>query len=1067
MPVSLINRDNVTDNPTLHLDLARSVTTAVVGGTTYLFAAGWNDDGISVFSVAEDGTLANVDNVTDNATLELDGAYSLTTAVVGGTTYLFAAGEFDDGISVFSVAANGTLTNVENVTDAGALMLNGVSSLTTTVIGGNTYLIAAGRADNGFSTFSVAANGTLTNIQNIYDAGVYELFGAHSVTTAVVGGTTYLFVAGLDDDGISVFSMRADGVLTANVDNVPDDATLQLDGVWAVTTAVVGGTTYLFAAGDLDDGISVFSVGTDGKLTNVYNLTDTPALALDQAQTITTAVIDGTTYLFVPGTLDNGVSAFSVAANGTLTHVDTVFDNATLQLDGATSLTTAEIGGLTYLFASSVDDDGVSVFAVTDAILGTSGNDVLIGTGGGDTFYGFAGSDTIAGSGGADTLYGGDGNDFLNGGTGGDMLIGGTGDDTYYVDSTLDSITENFNEGVDTVRSSITYSLQSNSNLENLTLEGASAINGTGNKFSNVIYGSAASNTLSGLDSNDEIHGGGSNDFLFGGNGSDTLYGDAGNDYLDGGASFDTMYGGSGDDEYLVDSFFDSVVELAGEGVDKVLSSATYSLQSKANVENLTLIGALAINGTGNDLANSITGNGANNILIGNGGNDILTGGMGADTQTGGTGADWFSYVVPAEFGDTVVDFNNFEGDKFTLGGSNHTLSEAGVDFVLGLTPRSGQSTVMVQGNELWWDQDGTGAGAALQVADVFGLGTGHTDIAGLGAAGWSEVATGDFNSDGRTDILWKNDASGATAAWLMGPDGTPGTTPFYFSVEGWDLAASGDLGGYPANDLLWRNDAGQTAVWQMAGGAVVSNYFSLDSTGWTPLGQGDFNNDGITDVLWRQDATGTTASWLMREGTPTATPIYLSAAGWDLAAIADVNGDGTSDMIWQQGNQVAEWLMQPGSGTVQSATFVGDAGTWTLIGNGDFNGDGIEDLLWKNTDGTVASWLMDNAGEIVATPFYQSAAGWDLVATGDYNHDSTTDLFWKDGAGNTALWLMEPGTGELALGVLSDPVGGAHVIATGDFNGDTVDDILWGDDLGNTVVWQFSHLNPGDFLFA
>src|SRR5438045_9677655 len=99
------NPFNVTDAGALELLGATGVTTAVVGGTTYLFVAGQTDDGISVFSVASNGTLTNAFNVTDAGALELDGAYRLTTAVVGGTTYLFAAGSVDDGVSVFSVAA--------------------------------------------------------------------------------------------------------------------------------------------------------------------------------------------------------------------------------------------------------------------------------------------------------------------------------------------------------------------------------------------------------------------------------------------------------------------------------------------------------------------------------------------------------------------------------------------------------------------------------------------------------------------------------------------------------------------------------------------------------------------------------------------------------------------------------------------------------------------------------------------------------------------------------------------------------------------------------------------------
>ncbi|TDI15043.1 calcium-binding protein, partial [Acinetobacter baumannii] len=90
------------------------------------------------------------------------------------------------------------------------------------------------------------------------------------------------------------------------------------------------------------------------------------------------------------------------------------------------------------------------------------------------------------------TLTGGAGDDYLNGGGGADKLLGGTGNDSYVIDNTGDIVTENTGEGIDTVLSSITYTL--GNNLENLTLTGSTAINGTGNALNNVIVGNSAIN---------------------------------------------------------------------------------------------------------------------------------------------------------------------------------------------------------------------------------------------------------------------------------------------------------------------------------------------------------------------------------------------------------------------------------------------------------------------------------------------------------------------------------------------------------------------------------------------
>ena len=120
------------------------------------------------------------------------------------------------------------------------------------------------------------------------------------MSTAVVSDTTYLFVAGIFDDGVSVFRVASDGALTS-VFNIDDDGTLELNGATSLSTAVVSDTTYLFVAGDNDDGVSVFSVASDGALTSVFNITDDGTLALNGAASVSTAVVSGTTYLFVAG----------------------------------------------------------------------------------------------------------------------------------------------------------------------------------------------------------------------------------------------------------------------------------------------------------------------------------------------------------------------------------------------------------------------------------------------------------------------------------------------------------------------------------------------------------------------------------------------------------------------------------------------------------------------------------------------------------------------------------------------------------------------------------------------
>jgi Ca2+-binding RTX toxin-like protein len=217
--------------------------------------------------------------------------------------------------------------------------------------------------------------------------------------------------------------------------------------------------------------------------------------------------------------------------------------------------------------------------------------------------------------------------------------------------------------------------------LENLTLTGTAAINGTGTAGANRLTGNAGANLLAGDDGNDTLSGGAGNDTLDGGSGNDTL---------DGGTGADALTGGAGDDLYIVDAAGDSVTEALNEGTDTVQSAVTYVLG--ANLENLVLTGSAAINGTGNTGANVLTGNAAANLLAGGDGNDTLNGGAGNDTLRGGMGIDTYLYGTGSGL-DTIRDDGTDGAVDTVLFGSDVALAsltisqaDSGRDIVIALS---------------------------------------------------------------------------------------------------------------------------------------------------------------------------------------------------------------------------------------------------------------------------------------------------------------------------------------------------------------------------------------------
>ena len=126
----------------------------------------------------------------------------------------------------------------------------------------------------------------------------------------------------------------------------------------------------------------------------------------------------------------------------------------------------------------------------------------------------------LVGTSGNDVLTGSDGNDTLDGGAGRDTLIGGNGNDLYIIDNLGDKIIETGKNDIDTVQSSVNYTL--GNNLENLTLTGNAKI-GIGNELNNIIIGDDGNNVLKGMAGDDTLEGGKGNDTLTGGSGNDTF----------------------------------------------------------------------------------------------------------------------------------------------------------------------------------------------------------------------------------------------------------------------------------------------------------------------------------------------------------------------------------------------------------------------------------------------------------------------------------------------------------------------------------------------------------------
>lgn len=245
--------------------------------------------------------------------------------------------------------------------------------------------------------------------------------------------------------------------------------------------------------------------------------------------------------------------------------------------------------------------------------------------------------------------------------------------------------------------------------------------------------------------------------------------------------------------------------------------------------------------------------------------------------------------------------------------------------------------------------------------------------------------AQNDINGDGIPDILWHEQYSGYVYAWMMdrlkyvwgsflSPDRVPDTQ--------WQVRGFADFNRDGKNDLLWHHQGtGALYAWLMNGlNRIAGTYLPGDpvtDTQWQVVAVADFNGDGNMDLLWQHMTSGYLYVWIM-DGLVHVTgqfltPDHVGDTGWQVRGAGDFNGDGKPDILWQHmtSGDLYCWTMD---GLTQKAAAylnpsrVGDNG-WQIRAIGDFNGDGKPDILWHHKGtGHLYVWIMDGLNQKVGS---------------------------------------------------------------------------------------------------
>jgi hypothetical protein len=258
----------------------------------------------------------------------------------------------------------------------------------------------------------------------------------------------------------------------------------------------------------------------------------------------------------------------------------------------------------------------------------------------------------------------------------------------------------------------------------------------------------------------------------------------------------------------------------------------------------------------------------------------------------------------------------------------------------------------------------------------------------------------GDFNGDGRPDLLWQHRGSGSLAAWML--NGTvmiSGQVPNPGGVSdaNWRVVGLGDFNGDSRVDMLWQHQVnGNLAAWFLNGTNLIGSAALAQTVGdpnWRVVSVKDFDRDGKPDLLWQHQVNGGLVVWLMDGVNFTRgvslTPISLGDPNWRVVGVNDFDRDGHVDLLWRHlvtGGLVV-WLMDgltTREGQPLSPTHVAD-GNWRVAATADFDSDGNADLLWQHaTTGGILVWFMDGLSFTRSEWLTPSAVGdtnWRIVA--------------------------------------------------------------------------------------
>ena len=274
--------------------------------------------------------------------------------------------------------------------------------------------------------------------------------------------------------------------------------------------------------------------------------------------------------------------------------------------------------------------------------------------------------------------------------------------------------------------------------------------------------------------------------------------------------------------------------------------------------------------------------------------------------------------------------------------------------------------------HSLWQHSDGTIVAGGRQL--------------GLAPAGFQIQGIGDFDGDGDSDILWRDDDAGVLT-WELENGEFAGEHSQPAAPHTWQVAGTGDFDGDGDDDIVWRHEEGAVTIWEMEDNAYVVNHNQPQAaTTWQIAGTRDFDGDGNDDILWRHDE-GAVTIWEMQDnGYVVNHNLGVVPTTWQIGGTGDFDSDGDDDVLWHhEEGAVTIWEVEDNAYVVNHNQPDGPT-TGEIEGTHDFDSDGDTDILWRLDDGQVITWEMEDLNLVVEQNLGVVSNGWQIRGTGEFD---------------------------------------------------------------------------------